>query len=246
MSSGVMLKWTWRLPLKCWPDHLPGLRNTMTFSYAQLQTPGYCLLDYIPLLREQIGTSVEYAATTILNAGLSFPLRTYGECHQWPRQGITGHFQLYPHFLFLPRPIASVGLSAPITSSESWLSFPLGTITHTQHFIRVPWVMRKAKRRWVTLATGGRPGTGTCWATLLPCPIHRKQSLAGGRAAHQDDTGLPENTDLRVESHWRASGWGWRLRRTNPVGTQWGPRSQMKEDGDGHMVPKEITTSVCI
>lgn len=27
-----------------------------------------------------------------------------------------------------------------------------------------------------------------------------------GRAAHQDDTCLPENTDLRVEFHQRASG----------------------------------------
>lgn len=56
-----------------------------------------------------------------------------------------------------------------------------------------------------------------------------------------------KNTDLRMESHWRASGWGWRLGKTNPVGTQWWPLSQMKEDGDWvpqHMVPKEIAITV--
>lgn len=58
----------------------------------------------------------------------------------------------------------------------------------------------------MTPAAGGGPGPGTRWAMLLSCPVHREQSLAGGRAAHQDDTGLPESTDRRVESHWRASG----------------------------------------
>lgn len=52
-----------------------------------------------------------------------------------------------------------------------------------------------------------------------------KKASQEGRAAHHDGTCLPENTDLRVESHWRIKNWG-----DQYCGN---PSSQKKEAKDG-------------